>query len=150
MKTSILIITAVLLLTFALPIAVMHGVNLIKKGNFKSHRGIQIISFMIGLCATIILISLMPIQEEARKIIGNSSYTSPAIFRAVLSSYIISSVITYLIWTFQLLLAFNQGRDRLSGIYSIQHVFLGKILIIWLFCTAVTATAVYLMTLGWI
>lgn len=140
--------TGVLLLTIAAPFGVLYGVHLIKNGNYSAHKDIQIITFIVSSIGVLTLEGLIRFSGGSGSLTINSPYSQNIVFKIILTAHIIGAVITYLIWTYQLIYALKKERDELPGIISIQHIFLGKIIVFGLFYTAVSALIVYVMTLG--
>lgn len=108
MEITTMIMTGVLLLTIAAPFAVLYGINLIKNGNYSGQREIQIIAFILSLIGVLTLERLIRFSEGSGSLTMNSPYSQSIVFRIILATHIIGAVITYLIWTYQLIHALKK------------------------------------------
>ena len=148
MDTAIIIMTVVLLLTFFSPFAVYYGVKLAKRRNYKAHRKIQNSIFIICVIGVLALEGLIRFAGGSGSLASESSYYTTTFFKIILYSHIIVAVLSYLIWAILIVLSNAKYQKSLPGGFSKFHKTTGYLLLIGLTYTAITAVAVYAMTLN--
>lgn len=148
MNVTILIMTAVLLLTLFSPFGVYYGVTIAKKKNYPSHRKIQNIIFIV--CVIGVLALEVLIRSGGGSLASESNYYDTGFFKITLISHIIVAILTYLLWTILIIISNIKFRKSLPGKLSKFHKKTGYIIFGGLVYTAVTALMVYVMTLNWV
>ncbi len=148
MSSTIIIMTAVMLLTFLSPFGVYYGVTLAKKNDYKTHRKIQKIIFFICVLGVLALEVLIRYSGGSGSLVSGSNYYGTSFFTITLVSHIFVAVLTYLLWTILIIISNIKFRKSLPGKFSKTHKKLGYIIFGGLIYTAVTALAVYLMSLN--
>jgi len=136
-----------MLLTLFSPFAVYYAVTLAKKNKFKTHRKIQNIVFFIGIGGVVLLEGLIRYEGGSGSIASQSSYYEHDFFKKILIAHIIGAVLTYLLWIFLIIISTIKFQKNLPGKFSGTHKILGYIVFVGLIYTAVTALAIYLLTL---
>ncbi len=145
MNTAIIILTAVLVLNVIAPFAVYYAIRLAKRGDFKTHKKIQNIVFLVCVLGVLVLEGLIRVSGGSGSLVENSSYAGTTVFRAILAAHIIGAILTYLLWTFQVVASNRKFGKSLPGKFSAAHKAIGYILFFGLSYTAVTAAIVYAM-----
>lgn len=148
MNLTIIIMTAVLIITLFSPFGVYYGVKLAKKNDYKSHRRIQNIIFLICVIGVLALEGLVNSAGGSGSLASKSEYYNTAFFTITLTSHIIVAILSYLLWTVQIILSNLKFHKKLPGKFSKTHKKLGYTIFWGLTYTAITALLVYLMTLN--
>ncbi len=148
MSLSIFIMTAVLLLTLFSPFGVYYGVQQAKKNEYKTHRKIQNIIYFICVLGVLALEVLIRYSGGSGSLASNSEYYGTNFFTITLVSHIVVAVLTYLLWTILIIISNLKFRKSLPGKFSKTHKKLGYIIFGGLVYTAISALAVYLMSLN--
>lgn len=147
MNTIFIINTAVLLLTLISPFISLYAVSFIKKGDARKHIQIQKRLYAACIVALLTLEGLIRYSGGSGSLVANGSYAETYIFKFILPAHIIGAVLTYILWTFLLIVSIRYYKNnRLPGAFSKTHKKLGKITIIGLSYTAITALIVYMLT----
>lgn len=148
MNFTIFIMTAVMLLTLLSPFGVYYGMKLARKKDYKRHKRIQNLIFYICVIGVLALEVLIRYSGGSGSLASNSAYYGTSFFTVTLVSHILVAVLTYLLWTVVIILSNRKFRKSLPGKFSKTHKRLGYIVFIGLIYTAITALAVYLMSLN--
>lgn len=148
MNATLIIMTAVLLITLFSPFGVYYGVTIAKKKNYPSHRKIQNIIFIVCVIGVLALEVLIRSGGGSGSLASKSNYYDTGFFKITLFSHIIVAILTYLLWTILILISNIKFRKSLPGKLSKFHKKTGYIIFGGLVYTAVTALMVYLMTLN--
>lgn len=148
MNTTIIIMTAVLLLTLFSPFGVYYGATVAKAKNYRSHRKIQNLIFVVCVIGVLALEGLIRSGGGSGSLASESNYYGTGFFKITLISHIIVAVLTYLIWAILIIISNIKFRKSLPGKLSNIHKKLGYIIFAGLVYTAMTALIVYLMTLN--
>lgn len=148
MSTTIVIMTVVLLLTFFSPFAVYSAITKAKQKQYKTHRKLQNVIFIICVLGVLALEGLIRAQGGSGSLASESAYYQTSFFKITLYSHIIVAVLSYLVWTVVIILSNSKFQNTLPGTFSKLHKTLGYILLIGLMYTALSAVAVYVMTLN--
>lgn len=148
MNITIVIMTAVLLLTLLTPFAVYYGVKIAKQKDFKSHRKIQNIIFIICIIGLLTLEGLIRSKGGSGSLASSSKHYHTSFFKITLYSHIIVAVLSYLLWAVLIIFSNLKFNKNLPGTFSKAHKSLGYIIFGGLTYTAITALIVYLMTLN--
>ncbi|MDQ6470594.1 DUF420 domain-containing protein [Flavobacterium sp. LHD-80] len=148
MNATIVIMTAVLLLTLFSPFGVYYGVKIAKKRNYQTHRRIQNITFIICVIGVLALEGLIRSAGGSGSLASQGNYYNTSFFKITLFSHIIIAVLSYLLWTILIVISNIKFQKSLPGKFSTVHKRLGYVIFGGLIYTAVTALAVYLMTLN--
>lgn len=145
---TIFIMTTVMLLTLFSPFGVYYGIRLARNKDYKSHRRIQNIIFTIGVVGVLALEILIRYSGGSGSLASNSKYYDSKFFTITLVSHIVVAILTYFLWTVLIVLSNSKFRKSLSGKLSEIHKKLGEVIFGGLIYTAVSALAVYLMSLN--
>lgn len=145
---TIFIMTTVMLLTLFSPFGVYYGIRLARNKNYKSHRRIQNIIFTIGVVGVLALEILIRYSGGSGSLASNSKYYDSKFFTITLVSHIVVAILTYFLWTVLIVLSNSKFRKSLPGKLSKIHKKLGEVIFGGLIYTAVSALAVYLMSLN--
>lgn len=148
MNLAIIIMTAVLVITLSSPIGVYLGVNAAKKKDFKSHRKIQNVIFIICVLGVLVLEGLIKSVGGSGSLASQSDYYGTNFFKYTLFSHIIVAILSYLIWAILIVVSNIAYTKSLPGKLSNFHKIVGFVIFIGLVYTAITALLVYLMTLN--
>lgn len=148
MNYTILIMTGVMILTLFSPFGVYYTIQIAKKKEFKTHRKFQNIIFFICVVGVLALEVLIRYSGGSGSLASKSEYYGTLFFTITLISHIIVAVITYLLWTFLIILSNSKFQKKLPGKFSKIHKKMGYIVFGGLIYTAITALAIYLMTLN--
>ncbi|HTO14481.1 MAG TPA: DUF420 domain-containing protein [Edaphocola sp.] len=150
MNITISIMTAVLLLTLFSPFGVYYGIKIAKKKKFKKHRKIQNIIFAFCVVGVLALEGLIRSEGGSGSLASNSNYYDTKFFKTILYSHILIAVLSYLYWTVLIIISNIKFKKSLPGKLSTFHKTSGYIIFFGLVYTAVTALAIYMMTLNFI
>lgn len=148
MNTTIIIMTAVLLLTLFSPFGVYYGVKMARKKEYTTHRKIQNIIFVICVIGVLSLEGLIRSHGGSGSLASRSDYYDKAYFKIILFSHIIIAILSYLIWATLIIVSNLSYRKSLPGKLSKFHKKIGMVIFGGLIYVAVTALAIYLMTLN--
>ena len=148
MNVTIIIMTAVLLLTLFSPFGVYYGVKVAKKKNYKTHRRIQNIIFIVCVVGVLALEGLIRSEGGSGSLASASNFYNTKFFKITLFSHIIIAILSYLLWTILIIISNIKFQKILPGKLSKFHRTTGFIIFGGLIYTAITALAVYLMTLN--
>jgi len=148
MNFTVTIMTIVLIITLFSPFGVYYGVKLAKNKNYKSHQKIQNIIFFVCVVGVLSLEGLITSAGGSGSLTSQSVYYKTIFFRYTLFSHIIVAVLSYLIWTFLIVVSNIYYQKKLPGRFSNFHKKTGYIIFGGLIYTAVTALMVYLMSLN--
>lgn len=148
MNITILIMTSILLLTLFSPFGIYYGVKKAKRKNYITHRKIQNVIFYICVLGVLTLEVLIRYSGGSGSLASNSTYYGSNFFSITLISHIIVAVLTYLLWTILIIISNRKFKKNLPGKFSRTHKKLAYIIFGGLIYTAITALAVYLMTLN--
>lgn len=148
MNITIAIMTAVMLLTLISPFGVYYAVRLAKKNDYTGHRKVQNIIFFICVIGVLALEVLIRYSGGSGSLASNSNYYGTEFFTFTLITHIIIAVLTYLLWTVLIILSNRKFQKALPGKFSKIHKRIGLIVFIGLLYTAISALAVYLMSLN--
>lgn len=148
MDFTVTIMTGVLVITLFSPFGVYYGVKLAKKKNYKTHRKIQNIIFIICIVGVLALEGLINSGGGSGSLASKSVYYDTRFFKYTLFSHIIVAVLSYLLWTVLIIVSNLSFQKKLPGKLSGFHKKTGYIVFGGLVYTAVTALIVYLMSLN--
>ncbi|HLV92673.1 MAG TPA: DUF420 domain-containing protein [Aequorivita sp.] len=148
MNLTIAIMTAVMLLTLISPFGVYYAVKLAKKQDYTGHRKFQNIIFFICVLGVLALEVLIRYSGGSGSLASKSNYYGTGFFTFTLVSHIIVAVLTYLLWTVLIIISNRKFQKTLPGKFSKTHKQIGIIVFIGLIYTAISALAVYLMSLN--
>lgn len=148
MNISTVIMTGVLMLTLISPFGIYYGARVARQMEFRKHRRIQNIIYIICFIGVLFLEGLIRFSGGSGSIASQSAYYGTSLFNFTLTSHIIVAVITYLLWTYQVIQSNLKFRKTLPGRLSISHRKMGYIILYGLIYTAITALIIYLMTLN--
>lgn len=133
------------MLNIIAPFAVYYAIGLAKRGDFNTHKKIQNIVFLVCVLGVLTLEGLIRVSGGSGSLVENSSYAGTTIFRAILAAHIVGAILTYLLWTFQIISSHRAFGKTLPGKSSWAHKAIGYLLFFGLCYTAVTAAIVYAM-----
>ena len=150
MNTTVIIMTAVLILTLASPVFAVYAVKFAKNKDFETHKKWQTWIFGISVLGVIVLEGLIRVSGGSGSLSGMSPHAGTSLFKTILIAHIIGAVLTYILWTYLIIVSNKKFSKTLPGNFSATHRTLGKAVLIGLIYTAVSALVVYLMTLGFI
>lgn len=148
MNMTITIMTLVMILTFFTPFGVYYGVHLAKKKDYAAHRKIQNIIFLICVVGVLALEGLIQNEGGSGSLAKSSDYYETSFFKYTLFSHIIVAVLSYLLWAILIVISNLKYKKSLPGKFSKWHKTIGQIVLYGLVYTAISALAVYLMTLN--
>lgn len=148
MDVKITIMTAVMLLTLFAPFGVYYAVKMARKKEYKTHRKIQSIIFVICVIGVLALEGLIRSGGGSGSLASSSNYYGTSFFKTILFSHIIVAVLSYLLWTILIVISNVKFQKSLPGKLSKFHKRFGQIIFGGLIYTAITALAIYLMTLN--
>lgn len=148
MNWSLLIMTIVLLLTLIAPFGVFYAIKQAKKSNYLKHRKIQNLIFIVCLIGLLALEALIRFSGGSGSLASQSAYYETSFFKITLFSHIIIAVLSYLLWIFLMISSNRKYPRQLPGDFSKAHKIMGYAIFAGLIYTAVTALAIYLMTLN--
>ena len=148
MNTTLIIMTSVLLITLFSPFGVYYGVKRAKKKDYKNHRKIQNIIFIVCVIGVLSLEGLINSGGGSGSLASTSNYYSTNFYKITLFSHIIIAILSYLLWTILIIVSNIKYKKSLPGKLSKFHKTLGYAIFGGLVYTAVTALAVYVMTLN--
>lgn len=148
MDMTITIMTAVMLLTLASPFGVYYAVKKARTKDYQSHRKLQNLIFIICVLGVLLLEGLIRYSGGSGSLASESNYYETGFFKITLFSHIIVAVLSYLLWTFLIILSNLKFRKSLPGKLSKVHKICGLIVFGGLIYTAITALAVYVMSLN--
>lgn len=148
MSTTIIIMTAVLLLTLFSPFGVYYGVKMAKTKKYHSHQKIQNIIFIICVLGVLSLEGLIRSKGGSGSLASESNYYGTIFFNITLISHILVAILTYLLWTILIIISNIRYRKSLPGKLSKIHKKTGYIIFGGLIYTAISALVVYVMTLN--
>ncbi|EMB14243.1 MULTISPECIES: DUF420 domain-containing protein [Pirellulaceae] len=145
MNTATLILTAVLILNLFAPFAVYYAIGLAKEGLYKTHKRIQNAVFIACVLGVLTLEGLIRFSGGSGSLAENSSFSGTTIFKTILAAHIIGAILTYILWTFQIVVSNRKFGEKLLGSFASMHKTIGYILFLGLIYTAVTAAIVCAM-----
>lgn len=148
MNVAIIIMTLVLFITLFSPFGVYYGIKLARKKDYKSHRRIQNIIFIVCVVGVLALEGLINSSGGSGSIASESAYYNTKFFKYTLFSHIIVAILSYLIWFVLIVISNISYRKSLPGKLSKFHKKTGIIIFGGLVYTAVTALIVYIMSLN--
>ncbi len=148
MDATHIIMTAVLVLTIFSPFGVFYAVKQAQKKKFETHRKVQNIIFFVCVLGVLALEMLIRYSGGSGSLASRSEYYETRFFTITLVSHIIVAVLTYLLWTVLIILSNLRFGKSLPGKFSKIHKRLGYVIFGGLVYTALTALAVYLMSLN--
>lgn len=140
--------TAVLLLTLFSPFGLYYGVKLARKKDYKTHRKIQNIIYIICVLGVLSLEVLIRYSGGSGSLTSESNYSAHTFFTVILVSHIFVAVLTYILWTILIIQSNKKFQKTLPGKFSKNHKKIGLIILGGLIYTAITALIVYLMSLN--
>lgn len=148
MNYTVIIMTAVLLLTLFSPFGVYYGIKLARNNDHKKHRKVQNIIFLLCVVGLLALEGLIRYSGGSGSIAKESVHYDKSFFKITLFSHIIVAVLTYLLWTILIIFSNLNFQKKLPGNFSNIHKKLGMVIFAGLVYTAISALAVYLMSLN--
>ncbi len=148
MNITVIILTAVMLLTLAAPFVVTYSISLAKKGLLHRHRKINLITFFICVVSVLLLEGLIRVSGGSGSLAGMSDYADSGSFKHMLIAHITGAVLTYMLWTWQIVASNRRFQKILPGKFSRPHKNLGYVIFAGLIFTAITALIIYLMTMN--
>lgn len=137
-----------MLITFFSPFGVYYGMKLARERQYQKHRKIQNSIFILCITGLLALETLIRFSGGSGSLASESDYYHTGFFKITLTSHIIVAVLTYLLWTVLVLVSNRKFRKSLPGKLSGFHRGMGFVVLTGLVYTAVSALAVYLMTLN--
>lgn len=148
MNVTIIIMTAVLLVTLFSPFGVYYGVKIAKKKDYKTHRKIQNIIFIVCVVGVLALEGLIRSKGGSGSLVSASNVYNTNFFKIILFSHISIAILTCLLWAILIIISNIKFRKSLPGRLSKFHKTFGYSIGGGLIYTAITALALYLMTLN--
>lgn len=148
MNLTITIMTAVLIITLFSPFGVYYGIKLAKGKNYRTHRRIQNIIFIVCVVGVLALEGLINSAGGSGSLASESIYYNTKFFKYTLFSHIIVAILSYLVWFILIVVSNIVYRKNLPGKLSNFHNKTGIIIFGGLIYTAITALIVYVMTLN--
>lgn len=140
--------TAVLLLTLFSPFGVYYGIKIARKKNYRTHRKIQNVIFIVCVFGVLALEGLIRSEGGSGSLASASNFYNTKFFKITLFSHIIVAVLSYLLWTVLIIISNIKFQKSLPGKLSKFHKTTGYVIFSGLIYTAITALAVYMMTLN--
>lgn len=137
-----------MLLTLLSPFGVYYAVTLAKKKDYKRHKKIQNFVFYISVLGVLGLEMLIRYSGGSGSLASNSAYYGTSFFSITLVSHILVAVLTYILWTVLIILSNRRFKKSLPGKFSKTHKRVGYIVFVGLIYSAISALAVYMMTLN--
>lgn len=137
-----------MLLTLLSPFGVYYAVTLAKKKDYKRHKKIQNFVFYISVLGVLGLEMLIRYSGGSGSLASNSAYYGTSFFTITLVSHILVAVLTYILWTVLIILSNRKFKKSLPGKFSKTHKRVGYIVFVGLIYSAISALAVYMMTLN--
>lgn len=147
MNITVLIMSLVMALTLAVPFLVFKGVKFAKNKDYITHRKWQNWIFIISMLGLFGLEGLIQSSGGSGSIASQSSYYDTSYFKPILFAHILGAMLTYLLWTIQIIVSNISFKKSLPGKSGKMHKALGMITFLGLVYTAVTALIVYVLTL---
>lgn len=147
MNATLIINIGVLTLTLVSPFISLYAISFIKKGDFKTHITIQKRLFYACIIALLTLEGLIRYSGGSGSLVAQSAYVDTSFFKILLPSHISGAVLTYIIWAVLIFLSSKKHTHKnLPGTFSKTHKTMGKMVIVGLFYTAITALLVFIFT----
>lgn len=147
MDFSIIIMTAVLVVTLVAPFFSYYAIKKARQKDFKSHKRIQTIVYAFCAAAVLVLELMIRLSGGSGSMYEDSSHADNPFFNTLLTAHIIGAVLTFILWTYLIIKSYRTFQKSLPGNFSVSHKKMGIAVFIGLIYTGITALVVYLMTL---
>lgn len=148
MNITLIIMTAVLLLTVISPFVLYYAQQVAKKKDYLKHQKLQNIIYTICVLGVLSLEVLIRFSGGSGSLASTGRYYGTTLFFLVLASHILVAVGSYCLWTFLIIASNRKFRKELPGKFSKTHKRIGIIIFFGLVYTAITAILVYCMSLN--
>ncbi|MHA3770988.1 hypothetical protein ACXR0O_05555 [Verrucomicrobiota bacterium sgz303538] len=140
-----LIVNGCYLVTLLAAPAATYTVMLARQGRFELHKRLQTLLLAICYAAVLVLEIRIRVAGGSGALMQGSVYTGSGLLRTVATAHIAGAVVTYAIWGWLLFVSHRAFRRTLPGTFSKSHKRWGWSVLLGLWFTAVSATAVYWM-----
>lgn len=128
----------------AAPVAT-YTVRIARQGRHELHRRIQTLLLSVCYIAVLALEIRIRVAGGSGGLMQGSAYAGSALLRTVAAAHILGAIGTYAIWGWLLFASRRRYQTALPGTFSRTHKRLGWTVMLGLWFTALSATAVYWM-----
>lgn len=140
-----LIVNGCFLVTLLSAPVATYTVKLAREGRLELHRRLQTVILTICYVAVLALEIRIRMAGGSGGLLQGSIYAGTGTLRTVAAAHIIGAVLTYVIWGWLLFGSRKTFRKTLPGAFSKGHKRWGWVVLLGLWFTAISATAVYWM-----
>lgn len=132
--------------TLTAPVVAYLSFKLVRSGQHQRHRAVQ--ATLLGICwlAVLLLETKIRLSGGSGSLVANASDAYRPFARGLLAVHISGAVITYLVWSYLVVVSWRRFTVRLPGDFSLRHRQLGRAVFYGLCFTAVSATGMYFTT----
>jgi putative membrane protein len=138
-----LIVNACFFVTLLAPVFATASIPMARQGRYESHRRIQ--TWLLGVCYVAVLALEIRIRLAggSGRLLAGSPYAGTTLLATIATVHIGGAVATYLLWGWLLFASRKAFRKTLPGAFARSHRLCGWLIILGLWFTAVSASAVY-------
>lgn len=120
-------------------------IRFVRQGRFELHQRMQTLLLVICYVAVVALEIRIRVAGGSGSLMAGSAYAGTSVLRLVATAHIAGAVVTYAVWGWLLFTSRRAFRKTLPGPFSKTHKRCGWMVILGLWFTAISATAVYWM-----
>ena len=138
-----LIVDVALQVSLTAPLAAGYGAWLARTRNLDRHKLMQTVVLCVGWAAVLALETDIRLAGGSGSLIQKSASTYAGPARLALGIHITGAVVTYLLWTWLVVVSRKRFNQQLPGPFSRRHKLLGRAVLAGLAFTAVSAAVMY-------
>ncbi len=139
---NLALVVSIQILFLIVPFVVLYAVSLAKKKEYKAHRRIQNVLYLISLIAVLVLEVNIRMSGGSGSLVADSPYVQTAFFKGIFISHIIGAIITFTLWTISIIISNRRFNKRLPGNFSLNHKKIGYFIFFGLVFNAVSSLIV--------
>ena len=144
MGTTFYMLMGMLAVAMLVPFIALYAIWRARQKDYATHIRIQTWLFWTCMLGVVILEVQIRIAGGSGSLVANGTYARAPFFKPLMAAHIVGSVLTYVIWALQLIMASRRKSTIAAWTprYLAMHKRLGCVTIAGLFYTAITAFVV--------
>jgi len=138
-----LLVDVVLVFNLVAPVWGYAAARLARRRDYDRHQRLQIVLVVLAFVALFSLEGSIRLHGGSGSLVAGSPYVGTALLKGVFLAHILPAVVTYLVWAWLTVVSYRRRDKVLPGRFSRTHKRLGKLILVGLVWTAVSAVGVY-------
>jgi len=143
---SDLLMDIVLVSIIATPFLMLYAFSLVRRGLLERHRNVQAVLITVLLLAVALFEVDIRASGGTRAFVKSSPLSNTDILWTLLMIHVLVAMISFIGWLVLALLSWRKFHYELPGGFSLRHRTFGKLIFSGAIFTAVSGTALYVMS----